>query len=45
MHARHALHDADGIRALHRALTNALADLDTQPAEQPPNWWPNSAPA
>jgi DNA-binding SARP family transcriptional activator len=33
MHARHALGDADGIRALLRALTKALADLDTEPAE------------
>ena len=33
MHARHALHDADGIRALLRALTKALADLDAEPAE------------
>ncbi len=33
MHARHALHDADGIRTLLRALTKALADLDTEPAE------------
>lgn len=33
MHARHALRDADGIRALLRALAKALADLDTEPAE------------
>jgi hypothetical protein len=33
MHARHALRDADGIRARLRALTKALADLDTEPAE------------
>ncbi|GAA3741786.1 hypothetical protein GCM10022225_26640 [Plantactinospora mayteni] len=33
MHARHALRDPDGIRALLRALTKALADLDTEPAE------------
>jgi DNA-binding SARP family transcriptional activator len=31
MHARHALGDADGIRALLRALTRALADLDAEP--------------
>ncbi|MBX7267589.1 LysM peptidoglycan-binding domain-containing protein [Micromonospora sp. Llam7] len=33
MHTRHALHDADGIRTLLRALTKALADLDAEPAE------------
>jgi DNA-binding SARP family transcriptional activator len=33
MHTRHALHDADGIRTLLHALTNALADLDAEPAE------------
>jgi DNA-binding SARP family transcriptional activator len=33
MHARHALGDADGIRALLRALTKALADLDAEPQE------------
>ena len=33
MHARHALRDVDGIRALLRALTNALADLDAEPPE------------
>jgi len=33
MHARHALGDADGIRALLRALTKALADLDAEPAQ------------
>jgi DNA-binding SARP family transcriptional activator len=33
MQARHGLHDADGIRALLRALTKALADLDAEPAE------------
>jgi DNA-binding SARP family transcriptional activator len=33
MHARHATGDADGIRALLRALTKALADLDAEPAE------------
>jgi two-component SAPR family response regulator len=31
MHARHRLGDADGIRALLRALTKALADLDAEP--------------
>jgi len=31
MHARHALHDADGIRALLRAITKALSDLDAEP--------------
>ncbi|MFG3602462.1 transcriptional regulator [Micromonospora chersina] len=31
MRARHALGDADGIRTLLRALTNALADLDAEP--------------
>ena len=34
MHARHALHDADGIRTLLRALTKALADLDAEPEEE-----------
>ena len=34
MHARHALHDADGIRILMRALTKALADVDAEPAEE-----------
>jgi DNA-binding SARP family transcriptional activator len=34
MHARHALGDADGIRTLLRALTKALADLDTEPEEE-----------
>jgi DNA-binding SARP family transcriptional activator len=33
MHARHAIGDADGIRALLRALTKALADLDAEPDE------------
>jgi DNA-binding SARP family transcriptional activator len=33
MHARHALRDAEGIRALLRALTKAIADLDAEPAE------------
>jgi DNA-binding SARP family transcriptional activator len=33
MHARHALGDSDGIRALLRALTKALADLDAQPTQ------------
>jgi DNA-binding SARP family transcriptional activator len=33
MHARHALHDPDGIRSLLRALAKALSDLDTEPAE------------
>jgi hypothetical protein len=33
IHARHALADADGIRTLLRALTKALADLDTEPRE------------
>jgi DNA-binding SARP family transcriptional activator len=33
MHARHALGDADGIRALLRALTKALSDLDAEPTE------------
>jgi DNA-binding SARP family transcriptional activator len=33
MHARHALHDADGIRNLLRALTKALAELDAEPGE------------
>jgi DNA-binding SARP family transcriptional activator len=33
MHARHALHDADGIRALLRAITKALSDLDAEPAD------------
>jgi len=31
MQARHALGDTDGIRTLLRALTKALADLDTEP--------------
>lgn len=31
MHARHALGDRDGIRALLHALTVALADLDAEP--------------
>jgi DNA-binding SARP family transcriptional activator len=31
MHARHALGDADGIRALLRAATKALSDLDAEP--------------
>ncbi|PTA43524.1 LysM peptidoglycan-binding domain-containing protein [Micromonospora sp. RP3T] len=33
MQARHALGDVGGIRTLLRALTRALADLDTQPSE------------
>jgi DNA-binding SARP family transcriptional activator len=33
MHARHALGDADGIRALLRAVTRALSDLDTEPTD------------
>jgi DNA-binding SARP family transcriptional activator len=33
MHTRHALHDADGIHTLLRALTKALADLDAEPVE------------
>jgi DNA-binding SARP family transcriptional activator len=33
MHARHATGDADGIRALLRAATKALSDLDAEPAE------------
>lgn len=33
MRARHRLGDADGIRAVLRALTKALADLDAEPAE------------
>ncbi len=33
MHARHALGDADGIRALLRAITKALSDLDVEPDE------------
>jgi DNA-binding SARP family transcriptional activator/LysM repeat protein len=33
MHARHALGDADGIRALLRALAKALSDLDAEPTE------------
>ncbi|WP_441182008.1 transcriptional regulator [Micromonospora sp. BQ11] len=33
MQARHALGDTDGIRALLRALTKALADLDAEPQE------------
>ncbi|MFI2652688.1 transcriptional regulator [Micromonospora fulviviridis] len=34
MHARQALGDADGIRTLLRALTKALADLDTEPQSE-----------
>ncbi len=34
MHARHALHDTDGIRTLLHALTKALADLDAEPEEK-----------
>jgi hypothetical protein len=33
MHTRHALSDHDGIRNLLRALTRALADLGTEPAD------------
>jgi DNA-binding SARP family transcriptional activator len=33
MRARHALNDPDGIRALLRALTRALADLDAEPEQ------------
>ncbi|MCZ7423787.1 BTAD domain-containing putative transcriptional regulator [Verrucosispora sp. WMMA2121] len=33
MRARHALGDTDGIRTLLRALTKALADIDTEPQE------------
>src|SRR5207248_10027578 len=33
MHARHAHGDADGIRALLRAITKALSDLDVEPDE------------
>ncbi|UWP86632.1 hypothetical protein [Dactylosporangium fulvum] len=33
MQARHALHDADGITTLLRALTKALKDLDAEPAD------------
>jgi DNA-binding SARP family transcriptional activator len=33
MHARHALTDTDGITALLRALTKALADLDAEPEQ------------
>jgi hypothetical protein len=33
MHARHALHNPDGIGSLLRALTKALSDLDAEPAE------------
>jgi DNA-binding SARP family transcriptional activator len=33
MHARHALHDSEGIRALLRAVTTALNDLDAEPTD------------
>ena len=34
MQARHGLRDSDGIRILHRALTKALADIDSEPTEE-----------
>jgi hypothetical protein len=34
LHARHAVHDRDGLRVIMRALTKALADLDAEPSEE-----------
>ncbi len=34
MHAHHRIGDREGVRALLRALTIALADLDAEPEER-----------